>query len=75
MTNGTVQEQGGGRTLVVRYQTSSQTISVPQNVVVTETVPINEKLKPGDTVNVLTQKQKDGTLTTNKVSLIASNPK
>lgn len=75
MTNGTVQKEGGGTTLVVRYQTGSQTISVPQNVAVTETAPINEKLKPGDTVNVVTEKQKDGTLTTNKVSLIASNPK
>ena len=70
MTNGTVQK-GGGTTLVVRYQNSAQTISVPPNVVVTETVPIKEKLAPGDTVNVATEKQSDGTLATSKVYLIA----
>ena len=72
MTNGTVQK-GGGTTLVIRYQNGAQTISVPQNVVVTETVPIKEKLAPGDTVNVATEKQGDGILTTNKVYLIASS--
>ena len=71
MTNGTVQKQGGGTTLVVRYQNGAQTISVPPNVVVTETVPIKEKLAPGDTVNVATEKQSDGTLATSKVYLIA----
>jgi hypothetical protein len=39
-------------------------------VVVTETVPIKEKLAPGDTVNVATEKQSDGTLATSKVYLI-----
>ena len=71
MTNGTVQK-GGGTTLVVRYQNGAQTISVPQNVVVTETVPIKSKLAPGDTVNVATEKQGDGTLATSKVYLIAA---
>ena len=70
MTNGTVQKQGGGTTLVVRYQNGTQTISVPPNVVVTETVPIKEKLAPGGTVNVATEKQSDGTLATSKVYLI-----
>ncbi len=73
MTNGTVQKQGAGTTLVVQYQNGAQTISVPQDVVVTETVAIKEKLKPGDTVNVATEKQGDGTLTTSKVYLIASS--
>lgn len=72
MTNGTVQK-GGGTTLVVRYQNGAQTISVPKDVVVTETVPIKEHLKPGDTVNVATEKQKDGTLATSKVYLIAAS--
>jgi hypothetical protein len=70
MTNGTVQKQGAGTTLVVKYQNGAQTISVPPNVVVTETVPIKEKLAPGDTVNVATEKQSDGTLATSKVYLI-----
>jgi len=73
MTNGTVQEQGGGTTLVVRYQEGAQTISVPPNVEVTEIVPMKEKLMPGDTVYVATQKQSDGTLTTNKVYRIAGS--
>jgi hypothetical protein len=72
MTNGTVQK-GGGTILVVRYQNGAQTISVPKDVVVTETVPIKEHLKPGDTVNVATEKQKDGTLATSKVYLIAAS--
>jgi hypothetical protein len=73
MTNGTVQKQGAGTTLVVRYQNGTQTISVPKDVVVTETVPIKEHLKTGDTVNVATEKQKDGTLATSKVYLIAAS--
>jgi hypothetical protein len=75
MTNGTV--QGTGTTLVIRYQNGGQTISVPKNVVVTETVPLKEKLVPGDTVNVVTEKQSDGTLSTNKIYIIAgsSSPK
>jgi len=72
MTNGTVQKVGG-TILVVRYQNGAQTISVPKDVVVTETVPIKEHLKPGDTVNVATEKQKDGTLATSKVYLIAAS--
>jgi hypothetical protein len=73
MTNGTVQRQGGGTTLVVRYQEGAQTVSVPKNVEVTEIVPMKEKLMPGDTVYVATEKQSDGTLTTNKVYLIAGS--
>jgi hypothetical protein len=69
MTNGTVQK-GVGTTLVVRYQDGAQTISVPQNVEVTEVVPLKAKLQAGDTVNVVTEKQADGTLTTSKVYLI-----
>jgi len=73
MTNGTVQKQSGGTTLVVQYQTGTQTISVPKGVEVTETKLIKETIKPGDTVNVVTEKQKDGTLTTSKVYLVAAS--
>jgi hypothetical protein len=72
MTNGTVQKQGGGTTLKVQYQDGAQTISVPKDVVVTETALTKEKIKAGDTVNVVTEKQKDGTLATNKVYLVAA---
>lgn len=71
MTNGTVQKQGAGTTLVVKYQDGAQTISVPSNVEVTETAPIKAQLKAGDTVNVVVEKQGDGSLTTSKVYLIA----
>ena len=73
MTNGTVQKRGGGTTLVVQYQNGAQTVSVPKDVEVTETKLIKETIKPGDTVNVVTEKQKDGTLTTTKVYLVAAS--
>ncbi len=73
MTNGTVQKQGGGTTLKVQYQDGAQTISVPKDVVVTETALTKEKIKAGDTVNVVTEKQKDGTLATSKVYLVAAS--
>jgi hypothetical protein len=73
MTNGTVQKQGGGTTLKVQYQDGAKTISVPKGVEVTATVLIKEKIKPGDTVNVVTEKQKDGTLTTSKAYLVAAS--
>ena len=71
MTNGTVQKQGAGTTLVVKYQDGTQTISVPSNVEVTETAQIQVQLRAGDTVNVVVEKQGDGSLTTSKVYLIA----
>jgi hypothetical protein len=46
---------------------------VPKDVEVTETKLIKETIKPGDTVNVVTEKQKDGTLTTTKVYLVAAS--
>ena len=70
MTNGTVQK-GNGTTLVVHYQDGSQTISVPPNVPVTEVARGEVKLIRGDTVYAATTKQPNGTLTTNKVFLIA----
>jgi hypothetical protein len=71
MTNGEAQIQGGGRFLRVRYQGAEQTIVVPHNVPVTQIVPMKEKLQAGDTVYVATEKQANGTLTTDKVYLIA----
>src|SRR5450432_4255202 len=70
MTNGTVQ-QGIGTTLVVQYQDGSKTISVPANVAVTQVAP--EKVTPaaGDTIYLTTNKLSNGTLTTNKILVIA----
>jgi len=69
MTNGTVQK-GGGTTLVV-HQDGSKTISVPANVAVTPVAPEKVTLAAGDTIYLTTNKQPDGTLTTNKILLIA----
>ncbi len=70
MTNGTVQK-GGGTTLVIQYQDGSKTISVPANVAVTLVAPEKVTLAAGDTIYLTTNKQPDGTLTTNKILLIA----
>jgi hypothetical protein len=72
MTNGTVQK-GSGSTLVVNYQDGAQTISVPPNVPVTLVAPEKVTLAVGDTVFVATEKLADGTLTTNKIFLIAAS--
>src|SRR5712671_5616588 len=71
MTNGTVQK-GSGTTLVVQYQDGSKTISVPPNVSVTEVAPEKVTLAAGDTIYLTTDKLPNGTLTTNKILVIAS---
>jgi hypothetical protein len=70
MTNGTVQK-GSGTTLVVQYQDGSKTISVPENVTVVEVAPEKVTLAAGDTVYLTTDKLPNGSLTTNKILLIA----
>jgi hypothetical protein len=66
MTNGTVQK-GGTSTLVVRYQDGSQTISIPAGVQVVLVAKEAVTLNTGDIVYAATDKQPDGTLTTNKI--------
>jgi len=70
MTNGTVQ-RGSGTTLVVQYQDGSKTISVPANVAVVQVAPEKVTLAAGDTVYLTTDKLPNGTLTTNKILVIA----
>src|SRR5258705_336631 len=70
MTNGTVQK-GSATTLVVQYQDGSKTVIVPANVAVTLVAPEKVTLAPGDTIYLTTNKLPDGTLTTNKILLIA----
>jgi hypothetical protein len=70
MTNGTVQK-GIGTTLVVQYQDGSKTISVPANVAVTQVAPEKVTLAAGDTIYLTTDKLPNGTLTTNKILVIA----
>ena len=71
MTNGTVQK-GNGTTLVVQYQDGAQTVSVPPTVPVTEVAREKVTFAAGDTVYAATEKLPNGTLTTNKVFLIAA---
>ena len=66
MTNGSV-EKNGGRTLVVRYQDGSQTISIPVGVPVMLVAKEPVTLGPGDTIYAATAKLPDGTVTTNKI--------
>jgi len=70
MTNGTVQK-GSGTILVVQYQDGSKTISVPANVAVTQVAPEKVTLAAGDTIYLTTDKLPNGTLTTNKILVIA----
>jgi hypothetical protein len=70
MTNGTVQK-GSGTTLVVQYQDGSKTISVPANVAVTQVAREKVTLAAGDTIYLTTDKLPDGTLTTDKILVIA----
>jgi hypothetical protein len=70
MTNGTVQK-GNGTTLVVQYQDGSKTISVPANVAVTQVAPGKVTLAAGDTIYLTTDELPDGTLTTDKILVIA----
>src|SRR5712671_6994309 len=71
MTNGTVQK-GSSTALVVQYQDGSKTISVPPNVPVVEVAPEKVTLAAGDTIYLTTDKLPNGTLTTNKILVIAS---
>ncbi len=70
MTNGTVQK-AAGTTLLVRYQDGAQTISVPPNAPVTAVAPDKVTLATGDTIYAATTEQRNGTLTTKKILLIA----
>ena len=70
MTNGTVQK-GNGTTLVVQYQGGSKTISVPAHVAVTQVAPEKVTLAAGDTIYLTTDKLSNGTLTTDKILVIA----
>ena len=69
MTNGVVQK-GSGTSLVVRYQDGEQTISVPAKVPVVGIVPGEVQLAAGETAYAKTDKQADGTLTTNMILVI-----
>jgi hypothetical protein len=71
MTNGTVQK-GGGTTLVVQYQDSSKTISIPPSVPVMQVAPEQVTFANGDVVYAATEKLPNGTLVTDKILLVAA---
>ena len=73
MTNGVVQK-GSGTTLVVHYQDGAKTISVPANVAVVGIVPGEVQLAAGETAYAKTDKQADGTLTTQVILVIGDPP-
>jgi hypothetical protein len=73
MTNGTVQK-GDVTTLVVKYENSVQTISVPPNVPVTVAAQGKVILASGDFVYAATEKLPDGSLTTNRIFLVVPAP-
>ena len=67
MTNGTV-KAGGGSSLTVTYEGGAQTILVPVDVPVMKVAPDSSvTLGAGDTVYIATDKQADGSLSTNKI--------
>ena len=79
MTNGTANPSSGsrmsngniastnGNNMVVQYAGGSQTIVVPPNTPVTEIKPLGRALAVGDQVVVLTTRNADGSLSSNKV--------
>ena len=71
MTNGTVQK-GSATTLEVKYEDGVQTISVPANVPVAVAAQGKVILAAGDFVYAATEKLPDGSLTTNKIFLVAA---
>jgi hypothetical protein len=68
MTNGTVGGQSAN-TLTVRFQSSSQTISIPSSVTVTELALTQTKLAPGMNVVIPGKPAADGILETSLVIL------
>jgi hypothetical protein len=66
MTNGTVQA-GSGTSFTVTYEGGSQTILVPADVPVMNVAPVPVNLGVGDVVYLPTDKQPDGSLSTNKI--------
>jgi hypothetical protein len=68
MSNGSVQRKGTS-SIVVTYKGGSQTITVPPGVTVTDIKPTQAKLRVGDSVVMMVQKDVHGALTSNKAIL------
>ena len=71
MTNGVLQ-QGGGTTLVVRYQDGDRTISVPADVPVTKVEAGSVAVEPGAVAYAVTVQQPNGELATSSIFVISA---
>ncbi len=73
MTNGVLQ-QGSGKTLVVRYQDGTRTISVPAGVPVTKVEAGTVAIEPGCIVYAVTVKQPNGEPATSSILVVSLPP-
>jgi hypothetical protein len=71
MTNGVLQ-QGSGSTLVVRYQDSTRTVSVPADVPVTKVEAGTVAIEPGGIAYAVTVKKPNGELATSSIFLVSA---
>jgi len=71
MTNGVLQ-QGGGTTLVVRYQDGDRTISVPADVPVTKVEAGSVAIEAGAIAYAVTVQQPNGELATSSIFVISA---
>jgi hypothetical protein len=70
MTNGTIRSDRG-TTIVIQYQDGSKTMSVPAHVPVVEVAPRPVTIATGQTVYAATDTLADGTITTDRILLLA----
>ena len=65
MSNGSVQRKGTS-SIIVAYKGGTQTIAVPPGVTVTDIKPSRTKLRVGDNVVMMVQRDSRGGISSNK---------
>jgi len=73
MSNGNVANANGSK-LVVQFAGGSQTVTVPQNIKVTEIKPTSKTLTTGDQVVIMAKKNGDGTFSASSALLTPKSP-
>jgi hypothetical protein len=73
MSNGSVANANGSK-LVVQFAGGSETITVPQNIKVTEIKPTSKTLATGDQVVIMAKKNADGTFSASSALLAPKSP-
>ncbi len=73
MSNGNVADANGSK-LVVQFAGGSQTVTVPQNIKVTEIKPTSKTLTTGDQVVIMAKKNSDGTFSASSTLLTPKSP-